>query len=69
LEDSFCFPRGIRSYSFCRALDSASFEKKVKILSFPQAEIHAKQKGSPNIFYYVQYGDKQYCHAGFSFLV
>ncbi len=46
----FCFPIGICSYSFCRAFDGASFEKKIKILSFSEAEIYAKQKDFPNIF-------------------
>jgi len=54
----FCFPIRIRLYSFCRAFEGTSSEKQIKILSFSQAEIHAKLKGLPNIFYYAQYGEK-----------
>jgi hypothetical protein len=39
----FCFAIEIFLYSFCRAFDGASL-KKIKMLSFSQAEIHAKQK-------------------------
>jgi hypothetical protein len=55
----FCFQIGICSYSFCIAFDGASFEKKIKILSFSQAEIHAKQKSFPNIFLLRKVGDRQ----------
>jgi hypothetical protein len=40
----FCFEIGICSYSFCRAFHGASFIRKIKMLSFSQAEIYAKQK-------------------------
>ena len=46
----FCFPIGICLSSFCRAFDGESFEKKIKVLSFFQAEIHAKQKGLADLF-------------------
>jgi hypothetical protein len=46
----FCFPIEICSYNFCIAFDGASFEKKIRILSFSQAEMHTKQEGFPNIF-------------------
>ena len=34
----------ICSYSFCRAFDGTSFKKRIRMLSFSQAEIYAKQK-------------------------
>ncbi len=42
----------------CRVFDGASFKRQIKILSFSQAEMHAKQKGLPKILYYAQYGEK-----------
>jgi len=32
------------SYSLCRAFHGASFKRKIKMLSFSQAKIYAKQK-------------------------
>jgi hypothetical protein len=38
-----CFAIGTSLYNFCRALDSASFQKKIKILSSTYAKVYAKQ--------------------------
>ena len=44
LQDLFYFAIGICSYSFCRAFHGASFTRKIKMLSFSQAEIYPEKK-------------------------
>jgi len=47
---ALCFAIGISLYRFCTAFNGASFEKKMKILSFTEVEIYAKEKCRRNIF-------------------
>jgi hypothetical protein len=47
---SLYFAIDIGSYHFYRAFDGISFEKQIKILTYSQLELYAKQKSLPNIF-------------------
>jgi hypothetical protein len=45
-----CFTNGICSYNFYRVFDGASFEKRINMLSFSEAEMCAKYESFLNIF-------------------
>ncbi len=49
VSNALCFAIEISLYRFCTAFRGASFEKQIKILSFTEVEIYAKEKSRRNI--------------------
>jgi len=47
---ALCFVIEIYSYRFCTAFKGASFEEKMRILSFNEVELYAKEKSRRKIF-------------------
>jgi len=63
----FLFYNRDLSCSLCKAFDSASFKKKIKVLSLSQAEIYTKQKKPSKRFCHAQHAETLHYHVGCSY--